>query len=514
MSDEAERGMDTTSVPEVASSALEPTGAASSAPSQRPWRDTREWLDRVRAAGELRNVSGASWESDIGEVTAMLDAVEGSPCVLFDEIPGYPKGRRVVVNCSGTPVRQALTLGLDPPAGNHEALMDFWRSTLAQLAPAPTVEVASGPVMENVIEGEAIDLAAFPAPVWHPHDGGRYIGTAVLNIMRDPDSNWVNVGTYRNQLFDARSMGIFIAPGKHGRLIREKYFERGERCPIVVVLGADPLLFMAACAEGIAYGQGELEWAGGVRGAPIETIRGPRTGLPIPASAEIAIEGWIDPVERHAEGPYGEWTGYYSISAGETPVIHVDAIYHRNDPILMGCPQGKPPHEDNRFLAYLKSALVEDQLRRAGVPRVGAVWCPPEGGNRLMVIVSIDQAYAGHATQAGMVAGQVGTAAYGGRFVIVVDSDVDVTNMNDVLWALMTRCDPERDIQIIKRAWSGPLDTAVDPEERPFNSRMVIDATRPYEWRDSFPEPVMSADDARRARDRWGWILEGGSSNG
>ncbi len=512
MSDEAKRGMDSTSIPEIVPP--ERTGWEASVLAQRPWRDTREWLDRVRAAGELRDVSGAGWESDIGEVTALLDAVDGSPCVLFDDVPGYPKGHRVIVNCSGTPVRQAITLGLDPATANHETLMAFWRATLDDLKPLPPTEVASGPVLDNVIEGDAVDLAAFPAPVWHPRDGGRYIGTAVLNIMRDPDSDWVNVGTYRNQLFDAKSMGIFIAPGKHGRLIREKYFDRGQRCPIVVVLGADPLLFMAACAEGIAYGQGELEWAGGVRHAPIEVIRGPRTGLPIPANAEIAIEGWIDPDERHAEGPYGEWTGYYSISAGETPVIHVDAIYHRNDPILMGCPQGKPPHEDNRFLAYLKSAMVEDQLKRAGVPRVTSAWCPPEGGNRLMVVVAVDQAYAGHATQAGLVAGQVGTTAYGGRIVIVVDSDVDVTNMNDVLWALMTRCDPQRDVQIIKRAWSGPLDSAVDPDERPFNSRMVIDATRPYEWRDRFPEAVTSADEARAARERWAWILEGGLPNG
>jgi 4-hydroxy-3-polyprenylbenzoate decarboxylase len=127
-----------------------------------------------------------------------------------------------------------------------------------------------------------------------------------------------------------------------------------------------------------------------------------------------------------------------------------------------------------------------------------------------MVVVAIDQAYAGHATQAGLVAGQVGTTAYGGRLVIVVDHDVDVTDMNDVLWALMTRCDPQRDLQVIKRAWSGPLDSAVDPDERPFNSRLVIDATRPFEWRESFPEPVWTADHARAARERWGWILEAG----
>ena len=92
-----------------------------------------------------------------------------------------------------------------------------------------------------------------------------------------------------------------------------------------------------------------------------------------------------------------------------------------------------------------------------------------------------------------MVAGQVGTAAYGGRFVIVVEDDVDITDIDDVLWAMMTRCDPERDIAVIKRAWSGPLDPAVDPDARPYNSRLVIDATRPFEWRDKFPEPVWTA---------------------
>jgi UbiD family decarboxylase len=479
-----------------------------------PWQDPRDWLERVRAAGELRDVRGASWESDIGELTALLDTEEGSPAVLFDEIPGYPKGRRVLVNSNGTPERQAITLGLGSEQGNHNGLMDFWRSTLADLKPIPPRQVDDGPVFENRLTGSDIDLAAFPAPLWHPEDGGRFLGTATLNIMRDPDTGWINVGTYRNQIFDKDKLGIFIAPGKHGRLIREKYFERGERCPIVVVFGADPLLFMAACAEGIAHGQGELEWAGGVKGGAIDVVNGPVTGLPIPAFAEIAVEGWIDPTERHEEGPYGEWTGYYSVSAGETPVIHVEALYHRNDPILLGCPQGRPPHEDNRFLAYLKSALIEDQLMKAGVPKVSGVWCPPEGGNRLMVVVGIEQSYAGHATQAGMVAGQVGTAAYGGRFVIVVDDDVDITDMNDVLWAVMTRCDPEHDLQVIKRAWSGPLDTAVNPEARPYNSRLVIDATRPFEWRDRFPKQVWSADQARAARERWGWLLEGAAQPG
>jgi 4-hydroxy-3-polyprenylbenzoate decarboxylase len=319
------------------------------------------------------------------------------------------------------------------------------------------------------------------------------------------------VGTYRNQVFGRAEMGIYISPGKHGKLIRQAYFDKGEPCPIVVVVGADPLLFMASCAEGIPYGTSEFSWAGGVRGSAIEVVKGKHTDLPIPATAEIAIEGWMYPDEYHDEGPYGEWMGYYASGEHRTPIIHVAAIYHRDDPILMGCPQGKPPHEDNRFLAYLKSALIEKQLKAAGVPRVTGVWCPPEAGNRMMVVIAIDQAYPGHATQALTVGGQTGAAAYAGRVVVVVDPDIDLTSLEDVMWAVMTRCDPVRDVTILPRAWSGPLDPAIHPDERGFNSRLLIDATKAWEWRDRFAEPVITAEAAKAARERWGWILEPGA---
>ncbi len=473
-----------------------------------PWRDTREWIERVQALGELRVVRGVDWQAGIGEVTEVLDHAEGSPCVIFDDIPGYPSGHRVIVNCDGTPGRQAVTLGLPASEGTHEGLSRFWRGILGDLDPIEPVEVERGPIFENVLEGDAIDLEAFPTPLWHPLDGGRYIGTASMNILKDPGSDWVNVGTYRNQIFSRDELGIYISPGKHGKLIREQWFDRGERCPVVVVAGADPLLFMASCAEGIPYGVSELAWAGGVRGEPIQVVRGRKTGLPIPANAEIAIEGWMYPDEVHDEGPYGEWMGYYASGEHRTPIIHVEAIYHRDDPILLGCPQGKPPHEDNRFLAYLKSALIEDQLRKAGVPRVTGVWCPPESGNRMMTVIAIDQAYPGHATQALMVGGQTGTSAYAGRIVVVVDPDIDITSLTDVMWAVMTRADPARDVSIVRRAWSGPLDPAIHPDERGFNSRLLIDATIPWEWRDRFAPPVVTADDMRASRERWGWILD------
>lgn len=486
---------------------IEPAEAATA--NVRTWRDTRAWLERVEALGELRVVRGVDWQSGIGAVTEMLDHTEGSPCVLFDGIPGYPPGHRVIVNCNGTPSRQAITLNLPPSEGTHDGLLRFWRNTLEDFKPVEPQLVTDGPVFENVVEGDNVDLEAFPVPVWHPLDGGRYIGTASMNILKDPDSDWVNVGTYRNQIFGRDEMGMYISPGKHGRLIRDRYLSRAERIPIVVVVGADPLLFMAACAEGIPYGMSEFAWAGGIRGEPVQVVHGRHTGLPFPATAEIAIEGWIDPAAPlHDEGPYGEWMGYYASGEGRTHVIKVQAIYHRNDPILLGCPQGKPPHEDNRFLAYLKSALIENQLRRAGVPRVTGVWCPPESGNRMMVVIAVDQAYPGHATQALLVGSQTGTSAYAGRIAVVVDPDVDITSLDDVLWAIMTRCDPQRDVTILRRAWSGPLDPAIHPDERGFNSRLLIDATKPWEWKERFAEPVVTADMARATREKWGWILD------
>src|SRR6266540_4040350 len=333
------------------------------------WRDLRDWLRLVdELGGELRVVRGANWERDIGRVTEMLDHTAGSPCVLFDAIPGYPDGHRVVVNTNGTIRRQAVTLGLDPATVSHGALMTFWRTTLRGLEPIPPRDVGTGPILENVKRDGEVDLNAFPAPVWHPKDGGRYIGTASLNIVSDPDSEWVNVGSYRNQILDANHLGLWISPGKHGRIIREKYFQRAEPFPIVVVVGSDPLLFMAACSEAPSYGMSEFGWAGAVRGEPIEVVRGELSGLAIPANAEIAFEGFVDPTERRPEGPYGEAYGYYSALVADGPFVEVRRVYHRNEPIILGCPQGKPPHEDNRFGAYLRSCSIWDQVEQAGPP--------------------------------------------------------------------------------------------------------------------------------------------------
>src|SRR5919109_791912 len=476
------------------------------------WRDLRDWLQIVDDLGELKRVQGTNSEEDIGAITEMLDHSEESPCVLFDEIPNFEPGCRVLVNGMGSRKRQAVTLGLDPAEASHDRLLQFWRELLKGFAPMPPLHIKRGPVQENILRDDEVDLNRFPVPIWHPLDGGRFIGTASINIMRDPETGAINAGTYRNQLFDKNSIGIRAAPPHHGGIIKEKNMQRGEPCPIVTVVGADPLLFLASCVEGPRYGESELDWAGGVRRSPIEIIQGELTGLPIPAHAEIALEGFITTDEFAKEGPYGEWMGYYQDGYAKDRVVRIKRIYHRNDPILLGCPQGKPPHEDNRFLAYLRAGMIWDQLEKAGVPEVRGVWSPPEGGNRLMTVVSLKTRYVGHAKQAGLIASQCAGGIEMNRLTVVVDDHVDVTNIQDVVWAILARSDPERSVEIIKDTKGSRIDMAIAPDQRELNanSRMVIDATTPFAWKNHplAGDIISTAERTKQILERWGWILK------
>lgn len=477
------------------------TGARSGPPL-----DARQWLAGVNALGQLKVLEGVDWQENIGRITEMLHHTDESPAVLFDNIPGFPAGYRVLVNTFGARPRLAHTIGLRADIGVWD-LVDEWERQLDSVKPLPVQVVDSGPITENVHEGEDVDLLEFPTPQWHPSDGGRYIGTGDGVITQDPDTSCINVGTYRVMLHDRNHAALYISPGKHGAIHRDKYFERGEPMPVVILVGMSPLQFLASSLE-IPNGVNELEWVGGVLGSPVQCVRGRYTNLPIPASAEIAIEGFLHKNDARMEGPFGEWTGYYASASRMEPVVEVNAVYHRNDPILLGCPPEKPPYEAHRYQQYLRSANLRREIRAAGVPDVVAAWTHSVGGCRLFNVVAIKQRYPGHSRQAGHVAAMCRQGAYLGRIVVVVDDDIDVTDLNEVMWAVVTRADPERDFDLIKRAWSGPLDPAIEPGKKGFNSRIIIDATRPYEWRDKFP-PAIGPEPKEKhlTRDRWGWIL-------
>jgi 4-hydroxy-3-polyprenylbenzoate decarboxylase len=475
------------------------------------YKNLREWLVQVEEMGELKNVKGANVEEDAGRIAEMLSHTEDAPAVLMDEIPGYQKGFRILLNTNGKRSRIAHTLGLDPNISSL-SLIDIIAKKLENLKLKSPILVKDGPVMENILKGNEVDLFRFPAPIWHLEDGGRYIGTGCYIITRDPEDGWINLGTYRVMLQSKNQVGFYVSPGHHGWLHREKYFARGKPCPVAIVLGGDPLLMMVGSLE-VPWGISEYDWAGGLRDESFRVIIDPVTSLPIPAEAELVLVGYSYPEKKALEGPFGEWTGYYASGSREEPFVEVEAIYYRNNPIILGIPPNRPPYEADRYRQYLKSAMLLNDLRRSGVPGVKSVFCHGVGGCRLLISVAIEQMYEGHSAQAGHLASQLPAGAYLGRVVVVTDDDIDISNLEELIWAILTRCDPATNIDIIHRAWSGPLDPLIPPERKEkgefYNSRMIINATKPWAWRHQFPKPIGPDIKYRNeTREKWGYLLK------
>jgi UbiD family decarboxylase len=461
-------------------------------------RDLRQWLAKVEAMGELETITGADWNLEIGTICETWGP--DAQALLFDEIAGYPRGMRVLTNSLQSPARLTMTLGMEPIRAKLPAVRAI-RERMRRLAHVPPEEVAGGPVLEVVREGAAVNLFDFPAPFWHELDGGRFIGTGTACVTRDPESGWVNLGCYRLQIHDGRTTGVAITYGHHGLMIMEKHWARGEPCPMAVSLGHDPLLLAVAGTE-TPYGVSEYGVAGGFMEEPVPVVRGPYTGLPIPAQAEIVLEGEVAAGERLPEGPHAEWAGYYASGRQPRPVFHVRAICHRRDPIILGATPGKPPSDNTYFLSPFKSAAVWDQMERAGVPGVAGVWEHECGGGRMLLTVALKQMYPGHSKQAGHVAAFCHQGAYAARMVITVDEDVDPTDLEEVMWAVCTRCDFHDGIDVSHRNWTSPLDPTRYPQDDEFgafNSRVVLDACRPWERRASFP-PVARNGAAVRQR--------------
>ena len=456
--------------------------------------DLRAFLSAVEDGGEVEHVTGAHWDRELGAVTEVLyrEKVDKSPLLLFDEVPGYARGMRCLYGMLGSPLRLALGLGIDPSqSGDRRTMLDTYRRRIKSHEPIPPRTVDDGPVMENVDRDGDVDLLKFPVPIHHEHDGGRYIGTACGVVTRDPDSGRINVGTYRVQVNGPDIATSYISNGKQGRIQRDKYLKAGKPCPMAIIVGIDPATYIAARYT-LSDNVPELDWAGGLAGRPIDCIEGEVTGLPFPANSEIVLEGEVSPDETAMEGPFGEWTGYYAGDAREEPVIRIKRVYYRNDPILTCAASQKPPHSHLFERCFIRSAGLLDSLEGAGIPDVTGVWVHQAGAGRTFVVVAIKQRYFGHANQAGLVASQVNPTGYVGRYVVVVDDDIDPTDMHDVIWAMGTRTDPKTDFTVLDRNWSSRLDTMVT-DEKLYNSRVVIDACIPYERLETFPRVAQTS---------------------
>jgi 4-hydroxy-3-polyprenylbenzoate decarboxylase len=473
--------------------------------------DLRDLLERFEEIEELEVIEGADWNLEMAALGELVCARNPgrAPALLFKNIKDYPENYRVLSGAANSFKRLAIVLGFPEPETELDLVKSYRDRMKDEFELIPPEEVKTGPILENIDRDEDVDLYKFPIPFIHEHDGGRYMGTDDVVIMKDPDTGWVNAATYRVMIQDKNTTGIWMSPGKHGRMIREKYFEKGEPCPVLISCGQDPLLFLAGHSE-VDINVSEFDYAGGHRGFPFETIPSEIHGLPIPAHSEVVLEGEIygDETSVQTEGPFGEFMGYYASDASPQPIVKVRRVYYRNDPILTMAIPSRPPSNFTFARSAVKSAMIWDEIEKAGLPGVQGIWCHEAGAGRLFNVVSIKQLYPGHVKQTAMLAANCHSGNYAGRWVVVVDEDIDPANIFDVIWAMSTRCDPPTDTEFIHNSWSTPLDTML--REPPYhNNRGIIDACRPWGWKDDFPMVAESSPELKaQVMKKWPHLFE------
>jgi 4-hydroxy-3-polyprenylbenzoate decarboxylase len=467
--------------------------------------DLRVFLERAEAAGEFKRIKGADPHLEIGALFELSHEHLYPPVMLFEQMKGCDPSHRILCN-----VRVARFVVGDL---NLDAVKAYRKRPKEKQQPIPPRLVNDGPVFENVLEGDAVNIRKFPRTKWHGEDGGDYIGTECIVITKDLDSEWVNLGTYRVMVHDEKTLGVFIEEGKHGDVIRRKWWAQGKPCPIAISVGQAPILGVVASAAS-KDNESEYASAGGRIGRPVDVVPGRVTGLPIPADAELVFDGYMPPPEEDSriEGPFGEWPGYYASDTRNEPVMHVKAIYHRNNPIIIGQPPTKPTYP-GRQIKVPQVAALWDSLEAAGVPAVQGVWKLPGGGSSFINVISIKQLHPGHAKMAGLVAAGCRAGAYMTRLIVVVDDDIDITNPTEVMWAISTRWDPKEQTDVIDGCWTGLIDPALTPEKRESGdtttARMIIYAVRPFHWRDKFPAVnTVDRDYAETVRRKWSGELD------
>ncbi len=462
-------------------------------------KSMRDFIAKAEELGVLHRIKAeVDWNLELSHV-AKLNEEKSGPALLFENVKGY--NSPVITSVCTTTERLSLIMGMDTKSSLVD-IMREWVEKGKRKIPPKYVDSKGAPCKENILMGDKIDLTQFPVPKYYPLDGGRFFGTAHFVLTKDPDTGWVNLGTYRLQMLDKNHLGTQFIKGKHSDIMLKKYQAMKKPMPVAVVVGCDPLLFLMGAARVSAF-DSEYDLAGSIRGEGIEVVRGETVDLPIPATAEIVVEGEVDADKFMPEGPFGEYTGYYS-GVGTDPrnYIKVSCITHRNNPIFWGTTVGRAVTDTHMTMALTYGATLWQQLGDMKIPGIKSVYCPPEGSGRFLAIISMKQMYPGHVDQVLTAAISTEMGAYGLKTVIVVDEDIDAWDIPRVMYALSFRFQPNRS-QVIKRGRSTPLDPSLPLDAREITGRLLLDATIPYEWKKK-PIPIeLDAEMVKRVQSRW-----------
>lgn len=396
-----------------------------------------------------------------------------APAPLFENVRGAAPGHRLLgapagmSRVGGGHGRIATHFGL-PRDSSPRRIVEHLVSAMGAAPIDPTV-VTSGAVQEHRLAGGDVDLTRFGSPFLHMQDGGAYFGTYGMHVVQTPDGTWRSWSISRLMLLDRTRLVGPAMPAQHLGQIHEMWKQRGERTPWAFVLGAPPAA-IAAAGMPLPDRVSEDGYVGALTGRSVEVVRSGLHGLLVPANAEIVVEGWIDPVETANEGPMGEYHGYQFSDGGEKPVFHVEEISHRDRPILPFCVAGMPPEENHTIWGTMISASATAVLRSAGVP-VDLAWCSYEAAS-CWIAVSIDlERLAAEPTTEAELVQQVADALFPSHVgwlvpkVLLVGDDVDVTDIDALVWALATRYRPGSEY-VFPDAAGIPLVPYLTDEER------------------------------------------------
>lgn len=430
-----------------------------------PYKDLREFIARLEQEGDVAHIkTEVDVRYEVGAVCHKAFTIpdpEKRKALIFEK----PKGSKMplAVNFLGT--RKFMALALDTTAERFHR--DWIERAKNSIKP---VMVEKGVCQENVLTGSQVDTSVIPVPVWNEKDGGPYI-TLPCWITKDLETGWRNVGMYRCEVHDKNTVGIWADPHRHINMQWRKAHAKGKDFPVAIAIGPDPAVTIAAVARS-GYGEDELNLAGALRGKPVELVKCKTVPVEVPANSEIVIEGWIKPGRLKHEGPYGEAYGYYGES-NEREYVEITAITHRNNAIHQACYLHRTPNEATLLrLPWEADALV--QYKTGGLVNVNII--------DSVAVAAIKKTYDGQGKIAAM--GFLGTpAARTVKIVIMVDEDVNPYSLQDVMWAISSRCQPERGVEILKDLTGAGIDPSMPEDSKKSKSalisKMIIDATKP-----------------------------------
>jgi 4-hydroxy-3-polyprenylbenzoate decarboxylase len=437
-------------------------------------RSLREYIDELKALGEIQEIDAeVDWNLEIGAIIRRSYELR-APAPLFNRIKGIERGFRVLgapAGVSGQPGRElariALSLGLPPSATGRDAVEAL--AAAHRNPPIPPRRVLDGPCKENKRVGAEVDLWHLPTPLIHDGDGGRYLNTWGTVIVQTPDRKWTNWSISRVMVIGKDRMTGIVLPQQHLGIIYSQWKALNRPMPYALALGTEPVIPFVSGMP-LDANVNEADFIGGYLGEPVDVVDCETVDLQVPATSEIVIEGTLSTEETALEGPMGEYSGYLSPGGGSPrPVYHVSAMTYRNDPILPVVAAGEPIEENHSCWGLTISAQILWDLRGRGLP-ITTCYCPFQSAVHWLVI-TVNRSYRQRYTRTGLLQ-ELAAALFRSRTgvfipqVILLEDDIDATNLDEVVWAFATRCHPERDRFLFPNEEILPLVAYLSPDER------------------------------------------------